>query len=346
MTKGSEILRQAARWIPPAALRPFGRPVALFFHGVTPHIHDSRIEINQHARDAFRRIAVQLKRDFQVLPLEALDDALAKPERHRRTVFLMSDDGYANTLEFAADILEEQRLPWTLFVSTQHIDTGELNPLILARLFLHFAPDGCYAIPHLPQAIILGAPQERARLAASLLSTLRRLPVQKAEDCFAAMKAAFPAGKLDELRARFPSERFLGWNDVRSLHARGVEIGAHAQWHWPMNDAQSPDTLRTQAEQPRAAIMSRLGACRYFAYPFGNVGDVSRDAWRVVRDAGYSHAFTTLSGTLRRGLNPWLLPRYGLRAEEPHLPSLLPLLRAADRRLARLTAAASGRRAA
>src|SRR2546423_11400482 len=131
MIKGSTILRKTARYLPPGPLRTFGRPVALFFHGVTDRIRDPRIEINHHSVAAFRQIASQLKRDFQVLPLAALDDVRKNPERHPRAVFLMSDDGYANTL-FAADILENFGLPWTLFVSTEHIETGELNPLILA----------------------------------------------------------------------------------------------------------------------------------------------------------------------------------------------------------------------
>src|SRR5690348_1665854 len=115
MIKGSTVLRHAARYLPSRPLRPFGRPVAVFFHGVTERIHDPRIEINHHTTAAFRRIAARLKRDFQVLPPAALDDVLKDPDRHPRAVFLMSDDGYANTL-LAADILEELRLPWSLFV--------------------------------------------------------------------------------------------------------------------------------------------------------------------------------------------------------------------------------------
>jgi len=341
MVKGSEMLRTAARWIPPAALKRLGRPVALFFHGVVPAIADARIEINHHALDSFRAIANALKGEFQVLSLDALDDALKRPERHTRTVFLMADDGYANTLSVAADVLRDLQLPWTLFVSTRHIETGEPNPLIVARLFLHFAPDGNYTIPHLRLPIRLADAQSRVQVAARVLGELRSLPAERARDSLAAMQAAFPCSQFERLRARFPSERYLSWKDVETLHARGVEIGAHAHWHWPMNESQSTDELHSQAGLPKAAIASRLGRCRYFAYPFGNVGDVSEAAWRAVRDAGYSAAFTTLSGTLREGLNPWLLPRYALRPEEHDLPSLLPMLRFADGRVARLAGTAS-----
>jgi peptidoglycan/xylan/chitin deacetylase (PgdA/CDA1 family) len=325
-----------SRWIPGSALAPFGQPAALFFHGVARKIIDGRIEINHHRLAAFRAIATQLKREFQVLPLDALNDAMRRPKWHKRTVFLMSDDGYANALDVAADVLAEMQLPWTLFVSTQHIETDELNPLILARLFLNYAPEGIYEVPHLDRPIVLNTAGNRARLSASVLQSLKHLPAARARESIAAMTAAFPHGRLRELRARFASEHYLTWSAVEALHRRGVEIGAHAHWHWPMHESESFNELRKQAELPRQIIMSRLGACRYFAYPFGNVGDVCGAAWQAVREAGYTHAFTTLSGTLRDGLNPWLLPRYALRAEEEHLPAVLPMLRIGNARVARL----------
>jgi hypothetical protein len=86
---------------------------------------------------------------------------------------------------------------------------------------------------------------------------------------------------------------------------------------------------------PREKIIAAIGSCRAFAYPFGNVGDISPQAWQAVRDAGYDSAFTTLSGSLDASVNRWLLPRYGLGARDAHLGALLPLLRAGNSRLTR-----------
>ncbi len=332
MVKGSDILRGAARAIPAAALKPFGRPVALFFHGVVERLADPRIEINHHTLASFREIANQLRREFDVLPLAEIDDALARPEKHRRTVFLMSDDGYANTL-LAADVLAQSALPWTLFASTGHIDTDELNPLTTARLFIHFAPKGSYRVPHLDTPLTLDADGARGDAELRVIPALKHLAEPEARETVAAMRAAFPDDHFAELRARFSSEHYLDWAGLKALRAQGVEIGAHAHWHWPMNAFQSNDALREQAQRPRALIERHLGACRFFAYPFGNIGDVSADARNAVREAGYTHAFTTLSGTLGPGLDPFLLPRYGLAANEPSLGSLLPMMRAANRRL-------------
>jgi hypothetical protein len=55
-----------------------------------------------------------------------------------------------------------------------------------------------------------------------------------------------------------------------------------------------------------------------------------------VRDAGYTHAFTTLSGTLDSGGNNFLLPRYGLAREVSDQAAIIAMLRAANPRLRRI----------
>lgn len=329
MSSFGGIIRGAASWLPSSILRPFGRPAALFFHGVEPGIDDSRVQANHHHASRFADIAKCLKDNFDVMPLEMLPGVLRQPERYKRAIFLMSDDGYGNTLSNAADILSSFDLPWTLFVSTRHIDTAERSPVFVARLFLLFAPDGMYDIAHLGQ-VVLGKDREGAARKFGL--ALKSLDAARADEAVAAMQTATP--NLQTLIERFHSDAFLSWDEVRELKRRGVEIGAHADTHWAMHGGQSADYVRGQASLSRARVEAEIGPCRYFAYPFGNTRDVSRDAWQAVRDAGFAYAFTTLSGTLDASTNPWLMPRYGLRPEEPHLASLIPTLRLGNGRLA------------
>ncbi len=323
--------RELGRWLPAAALAHAGRPAALFFHGVEPATRDGRVQTNHHEVAAFRAILRELT-DFDILPLSAIDDVLAHPERHSRSLFLMSDDGYRNTLTVAADILDEFRMPWSLFVSTEHIGGNMPNPVFLARLFFFYAPAGRYDLPHLP-TLRFESDKTRMKSALSGIRRLRFLPAEKAEQTLGAMVQSFAPGELASLIERFPSEKFLSWDEVRALSRRGVTIGAHAERHWPMHSAQSAAWLTRQAAGARARIEAEVGPCRFFAYPFGNTSDIGPLAWKAVRDAGYSHAFTTLSGSLSVGSNPFLLPRYGLRPRENHLASLVPLLSAGNGRL-------------
>ena len=330
MSRFGQIARGIGRYIPAGAVRPLGRPAAVFFHGVEATTPDPDVQTNHHETADFVAIARHLKRDFDVLPLAAIDDVLKAPDRHPRALFLMSDDGYANTLTVAADILEEMRLPWTLFVSTHHIDTGERNPIFLIRLFAHHASAGTYAVPHFPQPLVLG--DNREATAEAAIWHLREMDMAKAQDAVDWMTRQFD---MKPLLQRFASDAFLTWDQVRELKRRGVEIGAHAHRHWPMNAQQSDATLLVQAARPKQRIEAEVGPCRYFSYPFGNKGDISRTAWQSVRDAGYDCAFTTLSGTLEGAANRFLLPRYGIEPQAPHISTLVSLLRTGNPRLRR-----------
>jgi peptidoglycan/xylan/chitin deacetylase (PgdA/CDA1 family) len=329
MSIAGRMARATGTWIPAALARPFGAPAAVFFHGVERHLTDPAIQINQHALDAFENMARLIKRDFDVLPLAALAEVRKRPGKHSRALFLMSDDGYANTLDVAADVLGGLGLPWTLFVSTHHIDTGTLNPMTVARAFFLLAPEGQYEIAQLGAFSLNG---EREATAQRLLSALKKLDAAKANEAVAGMQAALGNAGID-LARRFPSERFLSWDEVCALDRRGVEIGAHADWHWPMHAHQSTEYLREQAERPKRRIEEEVGACRAFAYPFGQRADIARAAWQAVRDAGYAHAFTTIAGTLDAGANDFLLPRYGLARQESNLAALLAVMRANNPRL-------------
>jgi peptidoglycan/xylan/chitin deacetylase (PgdA/CDA1 family) len=56
-------------------------------------------------------------------------------------------------------------------------------------------------------------------------------------------------------------------------------------------------------------IEDRLGRCRYFAYPVGNVAHIGPDALETVRNAGFDAAFSTINGTLAASRDDHALPR-------------------------------------
>ncbi|HEY2033259.1 MAG TPA: polysaccharide deacetylase family protein [Rhizomicrobium sp.] len=332
MTTLGRLTRLTGNWIPATLARPFGAPTAVFFHGVERQIADPALQVNQHRLDAFEDVARLLKRDFDVLPLRAMADVLKRPEKHSRALFLMSDDGYANTLTTAAPVLKAYGLPWTLFISTHHIDTGEFTPPTLARIFFREAPKGMHELPCFDAPVLLRSRDQRDAEATEVWKHLKSMPFAHATHALDAMKRVLAKTGID-LKEKYASETFLTWDQVRALDRDGVEVGAHADIHWAMHEGQPQDFLHEQALRPKQRIEKEIGSCGFFAYPFGQSGDIGRNAWEAVRDAGYEHAFTTIAGTLNASPNPWLLPRYGLAAEEANLSAFLPVLRANNARL-------------
>ena len=327
-----QFIRALGQWVPASAARQFSRPSALLFHGVETEIDDPRVQVVHHRCDAFRAIASSLKKNFDILPLAELGRVLKAPGRNARALFLMSDDGYLNNLTGAAAILGELNIPWTLFISTKHIDTQESDPLFLARLFFYFAPSGSYRIDGLDEVIDLGSKGQRRDVARATTWRLKMLPADVAKPAVDSMIRVLSRTKLCSLLQRFSSETFMTWPQVRELHERGVEIGAHAHWHWPMRKGPAEYFLE-QASLPKQRIEAEVGPCRFFAYPFGTMDDVSREAWHAVRDAGYDYAFTTLAGSLDASSNRWLMPRYTIGLSEQNVAGMVPLLRTGNLRL-------------
>jgi len=327
-----QLIRALGQWVPPSAARQFSRPAALLFHGVEAQIDDPRVQIVHHQRDTFLQIAKSLKENFDILPLTELGHVLKAPRRNARALFLMSDDGYLNNLTDAATVLGELNIPWTLFVSTKHIDTRESDPLFLARLFFYFAPSGSYRIDNLDQIIDLGSKDQRRDVAHVTTWRLKMLAADAAKAAIECMLRVLSQTKLRGLLERFSSEKFLTWSQVKELHKRGVEIGAHAHFHWPMRMG-STEYFLEQALLPKQRIEAEIGPCRFFAYPFGTKNDVGREAWQAARDAGYEYAFTTLAGSLDASTNRWLMPRYTIGLHEHNVAGMVPLLRTGNLRL-------------
>lgn len=324
------VARQFAKFVPEALVRPLTRPAVVYFHGVEAEGSDAEIERIHHRADLFAEIVTALNKTYTILPMRALGEVLRQPHLYRNCLFITFDDGYANNL-LAAQILQALAIPWTLFVSTDHIEKGEPDPIFMARLFFMYAGAGSYSLPYFRFHVRLGAWRQRRRMMDRGIAELKNLDAARAEECLMEMKARLGSAKLLDLIDSVRSKKFLTWDQVRSLRDQGAEIGSHACVHWPMHRDQSDAYLKEQAAISKSQIEANVGTCKYFAYPFGQRADCSVPAWRAVRDSGYDYAFTAIPGTLDASRNDWLLPRYGIGIHERAVTSIIPMLRANNR---------------
>jgi peptidoglycan/xylan/chitin deacetylase (PgdA/CDA1 family) len=97
----------------------------------------------------------------------------------------------------------------------------------------------------------------------------------------------------------------LSWEQVKEMHAQGIEFGSHTLTH-PMLSQVSPDVARREIAESRRQIEDRLGVpARFFCYPRG---DYNAAVKRMVKEEGYAAACTT-----RPGVSGWRTDPYELR---------------------------------
>jgi peptidoglycan/xylan/chitin deacetylase (PgdA/CDA1 family) len=110
----------------------------------------------------------------------------------------------------------------------------------------------------------------------------------------------------EELGIRHP---WMTWDQVRSLHRRGFEIGAHTQTHVDLGSITTAEARR-EVQGARHDLERRLGAAvTSFAYPYGrreNLTDANRE---VVRAAGFRCCCSGYGGTNPHGTDPFRLQR-------------------------------------
>ena len=183
-----------------------------------------------------------LRERFDIVSLAEAQARVAAGFNSQPAVSITFDDGYADNMRFAVPLLVEQQIPFTYFVSTDHVIGGQ-------------------SFPHDVKA---GQP--------------------------------LSPNTLDELR---------------ELVAAGVEIGAHTRSHIDLGGdlpaVQLVDEIATCKRELEFVLGARVG---YFAFPYGQHKNLSREAFRIAYEAGYEGVCSAYGGYNFPGDDPFHLRRF------------------------------------
>ena len=97
---------------------------------------------------------------------------------------------------------------------------------------------------------------------------------------------------------------------LRSLERSCVEIGAHTRTHVDLGPIHNQARLRDEIVGARADLEQRVGErIRYFAFPFGRHTNLSVEAIKLAREAGYEAVCSAYGGYNLPGRDPFHLQR-------------------------------------
>lgn len=263
--------------------------------------------------DVFREEMRWLARNAEVVPLgRALEHPAGSPSLGPRPLFAVTfDDGYRDSSETVAGILEDLGLRGTFFVTTGFVETGGMMwfdeaALLFSRVPEHVRRDvvlqvsgGASGLPpigsnasawtaHLKH----DSPGERRAILAALADVAGGVPTVGAplRDGFEPMSIA----------------------QAVDLHRRGHEIGSHTITHPILTTLDDPE-LAHETAGSRNILSSWIGAAPLgFCYPNG---DHDERVIAAVRRAGYAYACTTSQGIHRAGTDPFRIRRRDMVAD-------------------------------
>jgi peptidoglycan/xylan/chitin deacetylase (PgdA/CDA1 family) len=245
-----------------------------------------------------------LAAEFKVLPLREACLRLARGQLPTRAVSITFDDGYADNEQLALPVLKRFGLQATFFVTTGY--TGGrimFNDAVIETV--RRASVGTHNLSTLGLGThSIGDVASRRAAIRSLIGQLKYRPLQE--------RSRLVEQLGDAMSATPPNRLMMDAAQIKHLCDEGMEIGAHTVNH-PILKSIGEDEARSEIESSKRTLEEITGGpVTLFAYPNGKPGqDYGPEHVRLVREAGFAAAVSTVGGVAHRRSDLFQLPRFG-----------------------------------
>lgn len=270
------------------------RPRILMFHKIYPQgradNHLGFIDI-----EMFERLVEFLHANYNLYTLYQLSAHYQEHgEYPKDAVVLTFDDGYRSFKEYALPVLQNYRVPSTIFICPQLVDTGEV-----------IWPD------QLIDAFEAGRTSVKDRQELTdYLETLKKMDMENRSEALSGTISRHDSAGRECIDN--DGSELMGWDEIREVLSTGlVEIGSHSMTHSILAN-ESNERAEYEIKESKNVIEKRLGVnVHSFCYPNGQSGDYSEDNVRSVEESGYVCAVTSEFGFVDMSSSPFLLARFG-----------------------------------
>ena len=297
--------------------------IILMYHGFTDRKVHEGIENYQGKHlhvERFRSQLEYLKKYHRIVSLDQLVDSYSSSKTAPSYCAVITiDDGYRSNYTLAFPILRQLRVPATIFLTTSFVENKE--PLWMDRI--EYAINKAnpnrfefkvYSEGNKASAIPVEFDDRKSRVESErrIRTKLKTTPQEFRSEII---------GTLEERLERriFQDPAFpeiyqpLEWSDIKEMIESGlISAGSHSHTHAVLTRCE-PETLRRELGLSREIIEKRTASrCQLFCYPNGNIGDFNEGTKRILKEAGYVCALTTVPGVNDRRSDLFEMKRVGV----------------------------------
>jgi peptidoglycan/xylan/chitin deacetylase (PgdA/CDA1 family) len=247
-----------------------------------------------HSTEVFRGQMEVIARDFHAVSMDDVFGFLtSEKELPARAVAVTFDDGYADNVQVADEILTPLGIPAVFYVTVDCVERQRLPwPSLMRHAFLTSRKDGW---KENGRAWALSSREERIRA------------FERASEGCSRLSGAAQEGLVDAIAQQLetdppPAQRLMmTWDEVRRLSRGGHTVGSHTISH--PNVAQiSEGEARAELLNAKQKLELELAApVVHFSYPCPALQPhwIERTV-KISREAGYKTAVTTDGGLVRK----------------------------------------------
>jgi peptidoglycan/xylan/chitin deacetylase (PgdA/CDA1 family) len=233
-----------------------------------------------------------------------LKELIEQPEGEggRQRVALTFDDGWEDTFSVAYPLLLRYEVPATVFICTGLVKEEQqmLPEERFARIWNCCATRG--QLPQLQGDLRKWGVSSSATERGGWAGRLKKLPLDAKLMMLSHMEEAYHI-------PHDGTRRFMTWDEARIMQRGGIDFGSHTVRHSTLKIEQQ-STILNELTESRRVISAQLGdTADFLAYPNGAYDE---RVMELAESAGFSHAFTTEPGFVRRKTNPLAIPRISM----------------------------------
>lgn len=262
--------------------------VVLAYHRIT----DGPTPFDGLPLSLFREQMAWIRRQCTPVWPEEIFDAARRADRIRPPVVVTFDDGYRDYHDRAYPVLQELKIPATVFVSTDFMDHGGLLWTEQVGWAAAMTKKTEARLPWDESHVhSLRNTEERSRFAQACKAHLKALPDAERRAALDLLLAQLEAGDAEAALGR----QMLSWDEVRATR-EGTRYGGHSHTH-PILSRLGPEEMEYEIRTCRDRIAAETGeAPRTFAYPNGRPPDFNELTRELLRKHGFEIAFSTVEG--------------------------------------------------
>jgi peptidoglycan/xylan/chitin deacetylase (PgdA/CDA1 family) len=230
---------------------------------------------------------------FNVIDLAALKAFIVegKPLPPRPLVITF-DDGYLDNYLNAYPVLKAHNFPAAIFLITSRMNNGAPLWWDECAYYIHHTKKQEACLPLIGHSD-LSTPRQRFLSCEALIRAIKTIPEICKNDAIQAVSLAL------DVPTPTSDPQFMTWEQVREVVANGITCQPHTVSHPILTRVSTAEVYR-QIKESREQVEAETGQeIIAFVYPNGTLHDYDCTTLEIVRDLGYSIAFTYLKGPMR-----------------------------------------------
>lgn len=283
------------------------------------HRFSDRPEPFKIQRDVFERQIRFLKKKFMFISLSHYAEVLAgeRNDIPPNPVILTIDDGYWDNYIYAYPILKKYSVPATIFIGTDFITekawlwSNKLEFILKNSKYSEFE----FPLGHETVRFHVGNFESWHRTQLTMFNYCRSISDSQKDEVFDQLAKHLKVSVPDETQGDFQP---LTWEQIREMYGNGVDFGSHTCSHAILSRL-NDDELKYEIVQSKSRIEENISSpIDFFCYPNGTPDDFDVRAVKLLEEASYAAAVTTVPGyNYTANQDPFQLKRDSIPSDIP-----------------------------